>query len=352
MRSLLLALPIVLAAACGGSAALATASPNGTTTPAATAATSPAATATASPAPSGATVPASTPGGTPIPLPTATQIAAAGNGVVWVTVGGGRPHLFVSLDRGTTWSERAVPAVSDGSGTIAFVNDKEGWLMNTAQPVAECATQDVTLYHTVDGATTWEKLSATGIAPAQCKSTLAFVDATRGYITTYDPNGPAHVYRTNDGGKTWTASQPLPGPQGSASNGIRPGTVSDFTSVLLVGATAPLVTGVPAYVYRSSDGGATWSVATRAPLDGFLPVVITPARWLQVFLATQSDETTDGGASWHAFTTDYGQAAPVSPQIVFGDANTGYAAVRGSIQRTTDGGAHWTAIKTPGTLSP
>jgi photosystem II stability/assembly factor-like uncharacterized protein len=34
---------------------------------------------------------------------------------------------------------------------------------------------------------------------------------------------------------------------------------------------------------------------------------------------------------------------------VFGDANVGYATVRGSIQRTTDGGAHWTAIKTPGT---
>ena len=33
----------------------------------------------------------------------------------------------------------------------------------------------------------------------------------------------------------------------------------------------------------------------------------------------------------------------------FGDATTGYATVRGSLQRTTDGGAHWTAIKTPGT---
>jgi len=61
-------------------------------------------------------------------------------------------------------------------------------------------------------------------------------------------------------------------------------------------------------------------------------------------------ETTDGGATWHAYTTDYSQAAPIAPDIVFGDAQVGYAIVRGSIQRTVDGGAHWTTIKTPGTV--
>jgi len=61
-------------------------------------------------------------------------------------------------------------------------------------------------------------------------------------------------------------------------------------------------------------------------------------------------ETTDGGATWHAFTSDYQQAAPVSPAITFGDAQAGYATVRGSIQRTIDGGAHWTSLRTPGTF--
>jgi photosystem II stability/assembly factor-like uncharacterized protein len=78
-------------------------------------------------------------------------------------------------------------------------------------------------------------------------------------------------------------------------------------------------------------------------------VFVSATRWLQIGTPSQSQETTDAGASWHAFATDYQQAAPVNPQIVFGDASTGYATVRGSIQRTTDGGAHWTAVKTPGT---
>jgi photosystem II stability/assembly factor-like uncharacterized protein len=77
---------------------------------------------------------------------------------------------------------------------------------------------------------------------------------------------------------------------------------------------------------------------------------VTAPRWLQITPPGGSKETTDGGGSWHAFTTDYQQAAPVAPAIVFGDAQVGYAAVRGAIQRTVDGGAHWTAIKTPGTF--
>ena len=57
---------------------------------------------------------------------------------------------------------------------------------------------------------------------------------------------------------------------------------------------------------------------------------------------SSSSATTDAGASWHSFATDYVQAAGVPPQIVFGDAQTGYATVRGGIQRTSDGGVHWT----------
>jgi len=76
---------------------------------------------------------------------------------------------------------------------------------------------------------------------------------------------------------------------------------------------------------------------------------VTESRWLQVILPGQSVETTDAGRSWHAYASDYGQAAPVSPQVVFGDASVGYATVRGSIQRTEDGGLHWKYIKTPGT---
>lgn len=54
-------------------------------------------------------------------------------------------------------------------------------------------------------------------------------------------------------------------------------------------------------------------------------------------------------ATWHAFVTNYGRTAPVAPQVVFGDAEVGYASARGSIQGTSDAGVHWMGVRTPGT---
>jgi photosystem II stability/assembly factor-like uncharacterized protein len=97
------------------------------------------------------------------------------------------------------------------------------------------------------------------------------------------------------------------------------------------------------------DGGATWTrVADVSRGEGALALV-TSTRWLVVGPPGTSQETTDGGASWLPFETDYTQAPPIPPVITFADAEVGYATVRGSIQRTLDGGAHWEPIKTPGT---
>ena len=267
-------------------------------------------------------------------------MAAAGNGVVWVFING--DHLFRSSDKGDTWTERTLPQGASPSARIAFVNANDGWLLSSGTSATACSGQAATLWRTSDGGATWTNLNATGIDAAQCKDSVAFVDAQRGYIGAWDANTQPKIYRTTDGGKTWVSST-LPNPPAQ-----RPATFADFGTVVLTSAESA---AAPSrfYSFRSTDGGATWTGASAGPVEGIAIVFISPTRWLQIGAPSQSQETTDGGASWHAFTTDYQQAAPVAPQIVFGDANTGYATVRGSIQRTADGGAHWTAIKTPGT---
>lgn len=227
--------------------------------------------------------------------------------------------------------------------------------MATGSPATQCQSQGVSLYHTVDGAQTWQHMTLSGIADADCKGGLAFVDSAHGYFSTSSPNSPPSIYRTSDGGVTWSASKPLADPPGftSAPAGfeLRSGLVADFNAVAYLSATA-VVSGVQKqFVYRSSDRGATWSYASTA-LQATAIVFLTPTRWLQISVPNDSRLTTDAGQSWAFFPSDYSQAAPVAPQIVFGDANTGYATVRALIQRTTDGGAHWAVIKTPGTLSP
>jgi hypothetical protein len=125
-----------------------------------------------------------------------------------------------------------------------------------------------------------------------------------------------------------------------------PGRPRAFGSVVLIDATP---NGQSRGVFDSLDGGATFGLVSAAPIAEVPVAFATATRWLQIGPPGSSRETTDGGATWHAYTTDYSQAAPIAPDVVFGDAMVGYATVRGEIQRATDGGTHWTKIKTPGT---
>jgi photosystem II stability/assembly factor-like uncharacterized protein len=269
--------------------------------------------------------------------------------VVWALVAG--THLYRSIDRGDTWTERQLPP-GDGDVHVAFVSDVNGFAIRLGSPATQCQQQNVSTYRTRDGAMTWQPASAS-FDSAQCKGVLAFVDTQHGYMASSDPNHTPDIWRTADGGATWHASA-LADPPGfttSETAGLRVGNIADFGNVLFADVWGPAAGTLKHFVYRSSDRGATWSYASTA-LQSTPIVFLTPTRWLQISIPNDSRVTTDAGQSWAFFASDYSQAAGVAPQIVFGDAITGYATVRGSVQRTTDGGAHWTAIRTPGTRSP
>jgi photosystem II stability/assembly factor-like uncharacterized protein len=291
--------------------------------------------------PSPTASPSATPSPTPIVLPSTAELSAPSGNVVWALVGGTR--LFRSNDRGETWSERGVPA-GLANVDIAFADDANGLLLSTGSPASQCQTQTVKLYKTADGAATWTQITATGIADAMCKNGLAVADATHAFFAASDPNDPAVVYRSADAGSTWQASGPLAGRSAAVYN--TPGRPRAFGSVVFIDATPSQQSRG---VFQSSDGGATFGLVSAAPIVESPVAFVTQTRWLQLGPPASSKETTDGGASWHAFTTDYSQAAPIAADVVFGDASVGYATVRGEIQRTIDGGAHWTKIKTPGT---
>lgn len=283
----------------------------------------------------------------PIALPSVAQLSATRD-AIWALVAGTR--LFRSEDRGQTWQEAALPPRFGHS--VAFISGTDGWGLVAAPPATQCQAQQVTLWRTTDGATTWRQLAASGLAAARCKSDLAFADADYGYLVASDVNAAPTVYRSADGGSTWASSAPIADPPGFTTspggNGLGPIGLYPFQAIVLLVVARDRQQG-QRYVFRSTDGGKSWGYAATVPgaADAFAP--ITATRWLRLGAAGASFETTDAGASWHAFTTDYRQAAPVAPVMVFADAQTGYATVRGAIQRTVDGGATWTPIRTPGT---
>ena len=320
-----------------------------TESPAAAETPSRAAVATVTPMP-----PQAPAGASGIAFPTISAISAPSDSVVWVVTDSDR--LFRSTDGGETWDRRPTPA-SDPNGPISFVDDSEGWLVRTGSPATGCMAQFFDLWHTADGATTWEVLVRVGLnlAPAdvsfgQCKGPLAFVDSGKGVLVGSARDTAPTLYRTRDGGRSWM-SGPLGDPPGFTTqpdHTLRPESVRWVGSTLLLDALTWVEGRSIRCVFRSNDAGATW-VYLRSINDGSEPIIfVTLTRWLRLSYPIAS-ESTDGGATWHKYATDYQQgAAPVPPNVVFADASVGYAAVRFSLQRTVDGGAHWSALRMPG----
>jgi photosystem II stability/assembly factor-like uncharacterized protein len=312
-------------------------------------ATSPTPTPTASVTATPTRTPTSSPTASPSPitLPSIAQLSAPSGTVVWALVGGQR--LFRSSDRGDTWVERSLAAPL-ANLEMSFSDETNGLVMTAASVATGCESLIVSIWRTTDAATSWQKLTVSGVSDSFCKRGLASADATHAFLAATKADSASVVYRTADGGASWRASAPLPTPPNIASQGATFITITGrpraFGSLVLVDGGGGQQTKD---VFRSTDGGATFAYASTVPTFEGSVAYVTATRWLQIATPNSSEETTDGGVSWHAYTTDYSQAAPVAPDIVFGDASVGYATVRGAIQRTTDGGAHWTAIKTPGT---
>ena len=337
MRALL-ALVLVLTAC--------TTQPNAAASPTPSPTASPTATPTATPTPTPTSSPTASP--SPIALPSIAQLSAPSGTVVWALVGGTR--LFRSSDRGDTWVERTIPPGLPNV-EVSFADDTNGLVLSTGAAATQCQTQTVSLWKTADGAASWQQITATGIADAMCKSFLLLADPTHAFFTAWSPNAAPAIYWTADAGLTWKASSPLPDPPGFTTQGagaaLRPGRPRAFGSIVLVAAVGG-GQGTQ-YVFRSTDAGTSFTYASTVPTaEGSVAFVAAP-RWLVIAPPNASRQTLDGGATWQPYPTDYSQAAPIAPDVVFGDATVGYATVRGAIQRTTDSGAHWTAIKTPGT---
>jgi photosystem II stability/assembly factor-like uncharacterized protein len=211
------------------------------------------------------------------------------------------------------------------------------------------------IWRTTDGARSWRQLPFRGIPITdQCvPGTLDFVDKTHGFTS----RGPT-IYRTSDGGATWSpVAQLLPTdfPSPTSVDGISIKAFGNDYLALVRGHDVQFHDSM--FVFRSSDGGAGWSYVASIP-NAFVSGMglvnvsfLTESTWVKI-LPGQSMETTDGGKTWHAYPSDYAGDVGLLGDVVFGDASVGYVTIRGSIQRTEDGGQHWAKLATPGVAQP
>ncbi len=279
--------------------------------------------------------------------------------------------LLRSADGGQTWTSLGAVV---GQGTLAL----------TAASASSVVALDVRgdVYHSGNAGATWA-LAARSPGPrpsAFSEIRPAFADAQTGYVG----YGAGYVLKTTDGGATWTqvssgsgaslhgvarlgnGALVAVGDDGSVLTrgadgrwtlrpalGATPFGAAGLQAVQATGGAAAVTVASDARVYRTADGGATWTAAPGAPSDlSARDLSFTTALdgWLvgAGFDASALYHTTDGGATWAAGPSDYrGQWVAVDAR---GDR---VRALRydGFLARTDDGGATWTAALLPGASS-
>jgi len=174
-----------------------------------------------------------------------------------------------------------------------------------------------------------------------------FVTETASENYTKTGSSPLGVYRTTDGGESWTqVIAPLPGVGGEV-----------FTSVEYCPSNSQIVyAGSTAAIYRSSDSGVTWITVTGespgwGPPGGISGNAIdlqcdprNPDRIFSNNYLGGNYLSEDGGKTWKDASNGYTGAQIINVAVDPTDPATVYSSGRNGVWLSTDAGQTWLAI--------
>lgn len=170
---------------------------------------------------------------------------------------------------------------------------------------------------------------------------MYFIDASNGIVSTYD----GKLYRTSDGGTTWTLQYAYPT---TAAN--MPLVQIRFTSptvgYVVGGALSCNGAGCPppgGLILKTTDGGTTWAVVYQASGVAIAALAVNK---LDELLAVSNTATArilksaDNGATWAPVAS-----LPYQLTHIAFTRNVGYCtSASGKVIRSLDGGTTWTEV--------
>jgi photosystem II stability/assembly factor-like uncharacterized protein len=285
--------------------------------------------------------------------PDILYVAAASSGL-YKSVNGGTTFDPV-FENGNTLSIGAI-AVQPDNPDVVYVGTGEGAVRNSI-------SFGDGVYRTIDGGKTWmhlgleksERFSRIVIHPTNRQIVLA---AAMGKA--FGPGGDRGIYRTTDGGASWTRTLAVNDTTGASDVAIDPGDPNTVYAGMYDYQRGPwfLRSGGPGSgLYRSSDGGVTWKKLTDPALKNGLPgapmgrigVSVSASDPRVVYALIESQEgvmwrSEDRGATWTIVSSDHRinnrpfyytqvRVDPTDPSRVY--------TMSGSFNVSTDGGRTW-----------
>jgi len=315
------------------------------------------------------------------PVPT-LQVMSATDAVVFGQQGF-QPTVWRTSDAGGHWQTGRVQIQLAELTLISgsFVDNQHGWvalvgsgdcstcMLNTASPV----------YATSNGGATWVNVSTLQHDTTNNYIQIRFVSRSLGFalIGFHD-----RLYRTTDGGHSWSADSPAPGIAIACPPGkiycpylsVELPTFFSSAAGILVATVLPpcdpppfcdYVSAPPRYLYSTTDEGQTWTQSGRLPVNGQL-LFVNLTRAVGVS-SDGLDETVDGSSwstarpipiqsGWYLSTAQFqdlhhGWIAlsddPNGARTMANGGTTNLSSPRFQLLYTSDGGRSWTHVSLP-----
>jgi photosystem II stability/assembly factor-like uncharacterized protein len=259
-----------------------------------------------------------------------------------------RGTLYRTTDSGNTWQVSDVPF---SQAAFSFVDQQFGWAMFISGAAAGSSAAEI--FQTTDSGETWRQVyvidpqspdDVGGIPFGGSKSGISFATMERGWVTGEIPaDAFIYVFRSLDGGSTWS-QQDLALPDGLENSlvSFKPPVFFDELNGKLPAVLYGMET--VSVIYFSDDGGESWKLTTPIQSTGMVdfPNAQTGFLWDggQILYGTL-----DGGVSWNQIPQQFTPRDNLL-QIEFVDSESGWALVAGDgsssrLYQTSDSGSTW-----------
>ncbi|MEP6995741.1 MAG: hypothetical protein ABI968_14560, partial [Acidobacteriota bacterium] len=209
-----------------------------------------------------------------------------------VYLGANRSEVLKSGDRGVTWNQTPI---NDAVSALAA--------STTSPSTLYAGTPSGGVYRSVDGGDQWGQPNYLKGSPDGAERIAALVTDPKNDATIYAGALEPFFSKSTDGGATWADLSDINGP-------VKTIAIDPANSSTLFAGTAYLVFGrrggygaFAGAVFRSGDGGITWSPAGLSAYGAVNSLVIDPHNPSTLYAGTDGGvyQTRDAGATWVPF---------------------------------------------------